>query len=47
MSIVRNDWIQELYLKQLCIKENTHGEKSGKIKKPNQGRNKTTRGDSN
>ena len=45
MSIVRNDWIQELYLKQY-VKEITHGEKSGQIKNPNQGRNKTARKDS-
>ena len=34
MSVVRNDWVQELYLKQY-VKEITRGEKSGKTKTGN------------
>ena len=34
MSVVRNDWVQELYLKQY-VKEITRGEKSGTTKTGN------------
>ena len=34
MTVVRNDWVQELYLKQY-VKEITRGEKSGTTKKRN------------
>ena len=34
MSVVRSDWVQELYLKQY-VKEITRGDKSGTTKKGN------------